>query len=140
MKKTFLRTDKETKPYLDLQKYNLIKQAGIENTFVALDVIVNKCRPTALDRPPQFNCEIKPPVCFTNMTFSELTVYRKVDNKLMHIIKPGGYAYLYEGIEHDPAELNKIIEEDEKDVEKEALTLQKAKPAQSEIEIGKLYL
>lgn len=129
-----MKTDDHEKPYEELEKYNLIKQEGIDNTFVALDVIVNKCRPTAQKRPPQFNCEIKPPVCFNNMTFSQLTVIRKADNKIMQNIKPGGYAYMYEGIESDPAELNKIIEEDEKEENPDKLVIKRAKKPQADEE------
>ena len=33
------------------------------------------------------------------MTFSEISIFRSTDDKLMHIIQPGGYAYIYEGVE-----------------------------------------
>ena len=134
LKRTFLRTDDHEKPYEELEKYSLIKQESIENTFVALDVVVNKCRPTAQKRPPQFNCEVKPPVCFNNMTFSELTVIRKTDNKVIQSIKPGGYAYMYEGIENDPTELNKIVEEEEKEDNTDKLRIKRAKRNQEDEE------
>jgi hypothetical protein len=102
--------------------------------------VINKCKPTTLNRPPKFDCELKPPVCFNNMTFSDMSVFRKTDNKLMHVIKPGGYAYMYEGIENDPAELNKIVEEDEKEHESD-LKITKAKEASpSSIEQGPVKL
>ena len=29
----------------------------------------------------------------------EILIFKSTDDKLMHIIQPGGYAYIYEGVE-----------------------------------------
>ena len=68
------------------------------------------------------------------MTFSELTVIRKADNKVMLSIKPGGYAYMYEGIENDPTELNKIVDKEEKEDNTEKLIIKRAKKPQEDEE------
>lgn len=55
IKKTFLLNDPYKKPYEDLQKYHLLHRDRYDLTFFAMEVKVNKCKPTALDRPPQYN-------------------------------------------------------------------------------------
>jgi hypothetical protein len=114
LKDTFLKVYKDEKPYEMLPKYHLLKQENIDNTFISLEMVKNSCRPTAMDRPPFFECCLKPPICLNNMTFSEISVYRQADGELMHVIKPGGYGYLYTGVEtkkrdHDSDEDEKMI-------------------------------
>lgn len=100
LKKLFLKKDDEKK-YEKLQKYHLLLQENVENTFFALETIREECRPTALDRPPFFECSVKPPICLNNMTFNDIKVIRHSDEKLIHTIKSGSYAYLYSGVNTD---------------------------------------
>ncbi|CAI2359786.1 unnamed protein product [Moneuplotes crassus] len=120
LKKLLLQKEDEDKAYEDLPKYHLLKQENIHNTFIALDVVCNKCRPTAMDRPPHYELTLLPPICLNNMTFSDITVYRDIDDKLMHVIKPGSYGYLYTGVEQDMRERDSS-EEDEKIREREEM-------------------
>jgi len=46
------------------------------------------------------------------MAFSELSVFRNSDDKLMHIIPPGGYSYIYEGFEQTQKDEDSDSEED----------------------------
>ena len=55
IKKTFLLKDPYKNPYEDLPKYYLLHRDRYDITFFAMEVKVNKCKPTALDRPPQYN-------------------------------------------------------------------------------------
>ena len=116
LKTLFCNINKSDNQYENLPKYYLLNYEGINNTFFALDVVANKSRPTALDRPPQFCCNIKPPICLNNKTFSEISIFRKTDDKLMQIIQPGGYAYIYEGVKQE-----RIEDEDDSEEEKERI-------------------
>jgi hypothetical protein len=101
LKKLFLKKNKddEDKPESHLSSYHLLRQENIDNTFIALDLVTNKCRPTALDRPPHYECNLVPPICLNNMTFSDISVIRETDDAIMHTIRPGSYGYLYTGVE-----------------------------------------
>jgi len=120
IKKLLLRKNKEDKLHEDLPKFHLLKQESIDNTFIALDVVENKCRPTAMDRPPHYECTILPPICLNNMTFSDISVYREIDDNLMHVIKPGSYGYLYTGVEQNMRNVDSS-DEDEKMREREEI-------------------
>lgn len=128
----FLNKDTESKPYEDLSKYHLLTQDNRDNTFFALDILVNKCRPTSLDRPPWFCCAVKPPVCVNNMTFSEMSVFRRSDDKLMHVIQPGGYTYIYEGV---MPERTNSQDDSEDEKEQESLQIKKGGRPQTDVRV-----
>ena len=56
IKNTFLE-GKVTKNSLDeiIPQYSYSKKEGIEIDMISFDVEINKCKPTTLDRPPQYN-------------------------------------------------------------------------------------
>lgn len=141
LKKLLLKKDANKKPYEDLPKYHLLKQEGIDNTFIALDIVRQKCRPTSLDRPPHFECNLAPPICLNNMTFSEISVYRNTDETLINSIKSGGYIYLYAGVQKERKDPGSD-DEDEKMREKEQMAKDKNKQKEvyeGDIQFNKYY-
>ena len=98
LKSLLCNKDKRDNKYENLEKYYMLTHENIDNIFFAMDIEVIKARPTALDRPPQFNWVIKPPICLNNKTFADISVFRVKDDKLMRIVQPGSYTYLYEGV------------------------------------------
>lgn len=97
LKDTYLQKTKHKKPYENLPKYHLLKKNDYVDVFFAVDTKVIKSKPTALNQPPQYVCQIRPPVCINNMMFGTLKIVRVADKKLIHEIKTGESAYMYEG-------------------------------------------
>jgi hypothetical protein len=96
IKKTFLMKNIYKKPYEKIPKYYFLSKFEQETTMFAMEVNVNKCKPTALDRPPQYDCIIKAPISFRNMLFCGLTIRRCSDNEIIDSLEPGASSYIYE--------------------------------------------
>jgi hypothetical protein len=96
IKNTFLLKNKLKKPYKDIPKYHFLSKFEDETSMFAMEVNVNECKPSTLNRPPQYDCIIKPPISFRNMLFNKITIRRCKDNEVVDSIEPGESSHIYE--------------------------------------------
>jgi len=96
IKNTFLKKGRATYDFSEkVQKYHFQSKEDKEIRMIAMEVVVNKCKPTTLNRPPQYNWVIRPPFTFVNMLFSQIAIRRAEDQEVIETVEPGESANIY---------------------------------------------
>lgn len=96
VRNTFLKKGRSVTSFESkVPKYNFLRKEKKEIEMISFEIEVNKCKPTTLHRPPQYNCVIKPPITMTNLLFTQLTITRVADKEIISTLEPGESENIY---------------------------------------------